>query len=85
VVARLRAMSAEHDGDPRLRALVEELRRSSPEFEEWWHEHHVLGHGSRLRRFSHPQHGEQTLRLLIMRAPDFAPSIVVFHLPVDAG
>jgi transcriptional regulator with XRE-family HTH domain len=82
VAARLRAMTAEHDGDRRLRALVEELKRRSPEFAGWWHEHHVLGHGSRLRRFRHPQHGEQTMRLLIMRAPDFAPSIVVFHLPV---
>lgn len=82
VAARLRAMTAEHDGDPRLRMLVEDLKRSSPEFEGWWHEHHVLGHRSRLRRFRHPQHGEQTLRLLIMHAPDFAPSIVVFHLPV---
>jgi transcriptional regulator with XRE-family HTH domain len=84
VAARLRAMTAEHDGDHRLRVLVEELKRSSPEFDGWWHEHHVLGHRSRLRRFCHPQHGEQTLRLLIMRAPDFAPSIVVFHLPVHA-
>ena len=85
VVARLRAMTAEHEGDPRLRALVAEFTRSSPEFEGWWQEHHVLAHRSRLRRFRHPQHGEQTLRLLITRAPDFAPSIVVFHLPVDAG
>ena len=84
-VARLRAMAAEHEGDRRLRALVEELRRSSPEFEGWWHEHHVLGHHSRLRRFRHPDLGERTLRLLIMHAPDFAPSIVVFHLPIDAS
>jgi len=82
VVARLRAMTAQHDGDPRLRAMVEELKRSSPEFEGWWREHRVLGHRSRQRRFHHPQHGEQTLRLLVMRAPDFAPAIVVFHLPV---
>jgi transcriptional regulator with XRE-family HTH domain len=82
VVARLRAMTAEHDGDRRLQALVEELKESSPEFEGWWREHYVLGHRSRLRRFRHPEHGEQTLRLLVLRAPDFAPSIVVFHLPV---
>lgn len=81
VVARLRAMTAEHDDDQRLQAMVEEFKRSSPEFEGWWQEHHVLGHGSRLRRFRHPRHGEQTLRMLIVRAPDFAPSIVVFHVP----
>jgi transcriptional regulator with XRE-family HTH domain len=82
VVARLRNMTAQYDGDRRLRALVDEFKRSSPEFEGWWHEHHVLGHGSRQRRFQHPQFGEQTLRLLVVRAPDFAPAIVVFHLPM---
>jgi len=82
VVARLRTMAAQHDGDRRLQALVDELKRASPEFTEWWREHHVLGHGSRQRRFQHPQHGEQTLRLLVVRAPDFAPAIVVFHVPL---
>jgi transcriptional regulator with XRE-family HTH domain len=82
VVARLRNMTAQYDGDRRLRGLIEEFKRSSPEFEAWWHEHHVLGHRSRRRRFLHPQLGEQTLRLLVVRAPDFAPAIVVFHLPM---
>jgi transcriptional regulator with XRE-family HTH domain len=82
VVARLRTMTAQHDSDRRLQALVEELKRSSPEFEGWWHEHHVLGHHSRQRRFHHPQLGEQTLRLLVVRALDFAPAIVVFHVPM---
>ncbi len=81
VVARLRSMTAQHHEDHRLRALVDDLKSSSPEFVSWWHEHHVLGHSSRRRRFRHPEHGEQTLRLLILRAPDFAPAIVVFHLP----
>lgn len=84
VVARLRVMAAANDRDPRLRALVDELMLTSPEFDGWWHEHHVLGHRSRLRRFRHPRLGEQTLRLLITSAPDFAPAIVVFHLPVQA-
>jgi transcriptional regulator with XRE-family HTH domain len=82
VVARLRGMAAQYDTDSRLRAMVDELTRSSPEFATWWHEHHVLSHRSRRRRFLHPQHGEQTLRLLVLRGLDFAPAIVVFHLPM---
>lgn len=84
VVARLRAATAEHGSDRRLQAFVEELKQASSEFADWWDEHDVMGHRSRVRRFNHSQHGEQVLRLLVMDAPDFAPSIVVFHLPLPA-
>lgn len=83
VVARLRAMSAEYDGDQRLTAMVEELKLTSPEFSRWWEDHDVLGHGGQLRRFNHPEHGELTMRLMIVHSPDFEPAIVVFHLPLD--
>lgn len=83
VVARWRATTASYQGDPRLRALVDELRQSSPDFDRWWGEHDVQEHRSRLRRFRHPQHGAQSLRLVVVRAPEFAPCLVVFHLPVD--
>ena len=82
VVARLRAMSADYDGDQRLMAMIDELKRISPEFAAWWQDHAVLGHGGQLRRFNHPEHGERTLRLLITHSPDFEPGIVVFHLPL---
>ena len=82
IVARWRAMTARYRGDDRLRALVAELKRSSPEFARWWDMHDIQEHRSRLRRFRHPQHGEQTLRLIVVRAPDFAPCIVVFHVPI---
>ncbi len=83
VVARLRAMSADHDGDQRLMTMIGELKLTSAKFSEWWDDHDVLGHGGQLRRFNHPEHGERTLRLMIAHSPDFEPAIVVFHLPLD--
>jgi transcriptional regulator with XRE-family HTH domain len=82
VVARLRAVSAHHDGDPRLATMIDGLKRTSPQFAQWWGDHDVLGHGGQLRRFNHPGVGAETLRLLITHSPDFEPDIVVFHLPV---
>lgn len=83
VVARLRAVSAEHRGDQRLQTMINDLTATSPEFARWWDDHAVLGHGGQLRRFRHPEHGELTLRLMITHSPDFEPAIVVFHLPLD--
>ena len=83
VVARLRAMSADHGGDQRLMTMIGELKLTSAKFSEWWEDHDVLGHGGQLRRFNHPEHGERTLRLMIAHSPDFEPAIVVFHLPLD--
>ena len=83
VVARLRAISASHDGDERLATMIGDLKLTSPEFATWWEDHDVLGHEGQLRRFNHPDHGERTLRLLITHSPDFEPAIVVFHLPLD--
>lgn len=85
IVARWRAMAAVHEGDSRLQAMVEDFRRTSAEFGPWWDEHYVQEHRSRPRRFHHPQHGEEIMRLIVVRAPEFSPCIVAFHIPLDAG
>jgi transcriptional regulator with XRE-family HTH domain len=85
IVARWRAMSAAlGEGDRRLQAMVGELRELSPEFGPWWDSHDVREHRSRLRRFRHPELGEQVMRLIVVQAPEFEPWIVAFHLPVQA-
>jgi transcriptional regulator with XRE-family HTH domain len=83
IVARWRAMSANLGDDPRLHAMVAELREASPEFGPWWDNHDVSEHRSRLRRFHHPELGEQVMRLIVVQAPEFAPWIVAFHLPTQ--
>jgi transcriptional regulator with XRE-family HTH domain len=83
IVARWRAMTASLDDDPRLHVMVGELRERSPEFGRWWDSHDVREHRSRLRRFRHPELGEQVMRLVVVRAPEFEPCIVAFHLPTQ--
>jgi transcriptional regulator with XRE-family HTH domain len=83
IVARWRAVTGYVDDDRRLQALVGELRERSAEFGRWWDSHDVREQRSRLRRFRHPQHGEQVMRLIVVRAPEFEPWFVAFHLPVQ--
>jgi transcriptional regulator with XRE-family HTH domain len=85
IVARWRRGVVGYGGDPRLRDLVSEFRQLSPEFGRWWDSHDVQETRSRLRRFRHPEHGEQTMRLIVVRAPEFDSYVVVFHLPVQDG
>lgn len=82
-MARWRAVTATYAGDSRLQALVEELKQLSPEFARWWDEHDVSENRSRLRRFRHPELGEQVMRLTVVRAAEFEPWIVVLNLPAQ--
>jgi transcriptional regulator with XRE-family HTH domain len=82
VVARWRAMTAKCDAGSRLAELVAEFTRLSPDFAAWWDGLDVQEHRSRVRRFRHPRRGVQSMRLIVVQAPDFAPCIVVFHVPI---
>jgi hypothetical protein len=82
IVARWRAITAYVHDNSRLQALVSELRQRSPEFGPWWDGHDVSEQRSRLRWFRHPEGGEQVMRLIVVRAPEFEPWFVAFHIPV---
>lgn len=82
IVARWRRMVATYEAGDRLDELVEEFTRLSPEFDRWWNDHDVQEHRSRIRLLRHPRTGETTLRLIVVQAPDFAPCVAVFHVPV---
>ena len=57
VVAEFRAHCASHLDDAGLRALIDELRRLSPEFVAMWEQHGVLGREGGERTFDHPADG----------------------------
>jgi transcriptional regulator with XRE-family HTH domain len=84
IVARWRAMvAATQDGDSgRLGELIDEFKQLSPDFGRWWDGYDVQEHRSRTRRFHHPRLGDQIMRLIVVQAPDFAPCVVVFHVPL---
>ena len=82
-VARWRRESAGHAGDEKLRARVEEFAGLSADFRNWWGQHQVVEHRSRIRRFRHDRLGVRTLRIVPMGSPETVPVGVILHLPVD--
>ena len=82
IVARWRRMSAKLLDDPTMRHRIESLSAATPNFAPWWRQHDVQEHRTKIRHFHHPTHGEVDLRLIILEAPEFTPSFIVFHIPV---
>lgn len=54
VVATFRADTARAGATAEVGALVDELCRSSPEFEALWRDHDVSAHGNGIKRLRHP-------------------------------
>jgi transcriptional regulator with XRE-family HTH domain len=57
VTAEFRAHCGAHLDDPTLRALIDELRRVTPDFARMWEQHGVLGREGGTRTFNHPRDG----------------------------
>jgi transcriptional regulator with XRE-family HTH domain len=57
LVARFRAESARHLGDPAFEALIHALRHASPEFSEEWRRHEVARSGAGRKELEHPRAG----------------------------
>jgi transcriptional regulator with XRE-family HTH domain len=81
IVTRWRAAVPRWLTDERLRLDIAELGKLSPEFAGWWEDHDVQEHRTKVRGFLHPRLGAQAMRLIVVQAPEFAPSIAVFHSP----
>jgi transcriptional regulator with XRE-family HTH domain len=83
IIARWRRMTANLVDDHTLRQRVGDLMAVSPRFARWWNDHDVKEHRSKLRHFRHPKYGDVDFRLIVLEAPEFTPSFVVYHLPVN--
>jgi transcriptional regulator with XRE-family HTH domain len=57
LVAEFRADTAARPDDEGIAALVEELRKTSPQFAQFWKDQRVLARDGGTRDFNHPQHG----------------------------
>lgn len=55
LVAKFRADSARHLGDPGFEHLISALRRSSPEFRQAWKRHEVARSGEARKELRHPE------------------------------
>jgi hypothetical protein len=57
-VANFRTVAAKYPNDPAFTELIDDLRANSPEFNQLWAEHDVLGSTEGLKHFLHPDLGE---------------------------
>jgi transcriptional regulator with XRE-family HTH domain len=67
LVAKFRADSARHIGDPAFERLIESLRAASPEFRRWWERHEVAGGGEGRKELLHPVAGRLVFEHAVFR------------------
>lgn len=84
VVGAFRADAARAGADAQVAGLVEELSRSSPEFDALWRANDVAGHGDGIKRVRHPEIGLVELEFSAF-AVDGRPDLgMIVYNPVDA-
>jgi transcriptional regulator with XRE-family HTH domain len=67
LVAKFRADSARHIGDPAFERLIGSLRAASPEFRKWWERHEVAGGGEGRKELRHPAAGTLVFEHAVFR------------------
>ena len=66
-VARFRADSARHVGEPDFEELISALRDGSPEFRKWWEKHEVARSGVGRKTLAHPVVGKLVFEHAVFR------------------
>jgi PAS domain-containing protein len=84
-VGNLRADLTRHPGDPRLLALVAELRAESAEFAGWWDDHTVEERGHGTKRVRHDSAGVLTIGYDALAALDGSGQRLMVLTPADAA
>jgi transcriptional regulator with XRE-family HTH domain len=69
-LARFRAASARHPGDPGFAALIEQLQEGSAEARRWWPEHDVVPLSSGMKRIRHPALGVVEFHHVVLQVAD---------------
>jgi transcriptional regulator with XRE-family HTH domain len=67
LVAKFRADSARHIGDPAFERLISSLQAASPEFRKWWERHEVAGGGEGRKELLHPVAGKLVFEHAVFR------------------
>jgi len=80
-VAAFRAETARAGASANVQALVEELRRLSPEFEMMWRENDVRSHGEGTKHFRHPVAGTLALEYSAFSVDGRADLSLVIYNP----
>lgn len=77
-VSDLRASLARNPGDKKLKGLVDELLRVSPEFGELWADHRVAPRRAQTKRVVHPQVGPLEFDCQVLDVPGTGLRLVVY-------
>ena len=80
-LARFRADFTLNPGDPGFEELVEDLKRESAEFREWWPRHDVMEESDGRKRFVHPEVGRLTLEHTTLHSPADPDLRVLVYVP----
>ena len=81
-VARFRADSAQHIGDPAFDELIAELRETSPEFADWWRRHEVARSGAGRKVLRHPEVGKMVFEHAVFKLEETPEQRLVLYTPL---
>jgi hypothetical protein len=81
-VARFRADSAQHIGDPGFEELISELRETSPEFADWWRRHEVAGVGAGRKVLRHREAGKLVFEHAVFKLEQTPEQRLILYTPL---
>jgi transcriptional regulator with XRE-family HTH domain len=84
-VARFRADSAPHIGDPFFDELIAELRETSPEFRDWWQRHEVAHVAAGRKVLRHPTAGKMVFEHAIFKLEETPEQRLVLYTPLPVA
>ncbi len=85
MVAKFRADSAHHIGDPAFEELIASLRVASREFRKWWERHEVAGSGEGRKELNHPVAGRLVFEHAAFVHPETPGQRLVLYSPCGEG
>jgi transcriptional regulator with XRE-family HTH domain len=81
-VAKFRADSAHHLGDPSFETLISALRQSSPEFCNAWERHEVARSGEGRKEIRHPEVGTLVFEHAVFNPVEAPEQRLILYTPV---
>ena len=82
LVAKFRADSARHIGDPAFEQLITALRKSSPEFCKMWARHEVAGAGVGRKEVHHPVAGVMVFEHAVFNPAEAPDQRLILYSPL---
>ncbi len=82
LVAKFRADSARHIGDPEFESLIAALRKSSPEFARAWQRHEVSQSGEGRKDLLHPVVGEMSFSHAVFHPAEKLEQRLILYTPL---